>query len=330
MGTTITKSKLNPGLAEKYITKKVPVVPPNFTIRDTLEYIKDHIREFDSLDYVYVVENSKLEGVFSMRMLYSLNPRSKIENICKVPEIVKVGPNNRAVFAAYLSLKNKISSVPVVNDDGTFLGIIAKESILSILHKKHLEDKFVQAGIHRRHTEFEDVINVPIFETIKFRLLWLFVGLIGGLLAAGIVNYFEQTLSQNIMLAAFIPLVVYIADAVGTQLEAFSIRDFALHQRLDFSKYFMKQSLIVMIIATFLGITSLALCLILFGTFVIAVIIGISIVCATLSSVFTGLFIPFSFRKFKKDPASGSGPIGTIIQDILSVTIYFFIATLLL
>jgi Mg/Co/Ni transporter MgtE len=36
------------------------------------------------------------------------------------------------------------------------------------------------------------------------------------------------------------------------------------------------------------------------------------------------------FGHFKQDPANASGPIGTIIQDTLSVVIYLAVATLML
>ncbi len=327
------KTRKNPGacpeFAASYATKKVPVVPPHYTIGDAEKFIKKNISDFASLDYIYVVDKGRLLGVFSMKKLYSHDTRSKIENLCKVKEMIMVGPRDKAVFAAYLSLKHKISTIPVVSEKGHFLGVITKNNILSILHRKHVEDRLIRAGIHRRHNEF-DTMNAPVLKTIRFRLFWLIIGLFGGLLAAGIVNSFEETLSRNIMLAAFIPLVVYIADAVGTQLEAFSIRDFALHQRMDFSKYFLKQCLVVFIIAALLGAVSLALCMVLFGSAEMAVIIGVSILCATVSSILTGLLIPALFRKMKKDPAEGSGPIGTIIQDIMSVTIFFLIASLLL
>ncbi|MFA5563963.1 MAG: magnesium transporter [Candidatus Caldatribacteriota bacterium] len=40
--------------------------------------------------------------------------------------------------------------------------------------------------------------------------------------------------------------------------------------------------------------------------------------------------MPFIFSKLKLDPANVSGPIDTIIQDIISITIYFSIAHILL
>jgi magnesium transporter len=316
--------------ASWFLTKKVPVVPPSFTVGDTERLLRNNIRSFDALDYVYVAEKGKLIGVFSIRRLYQHHAKTRVDGICKVPEIIKVGPEENAVLAAYLSLKHGISMIPVVSDDGTFMGAIPKDRILSILHKKHVEDRFFRAGIHRRHAAFEDTMKTPILQSVRYRILWLFVGLLGGVLAAGIVGNFEEMLSENLIIATFIPLVVYISDAVGTQLEAFTIRDFVLHHRLRFLHYFLRQSLVVFVIAAILGACAFAIALVLFGLPVVAEVIGISVMAAIVSSVFTGLLFPFIFRILKKDPAAGSGPIATIAQDLVSVSILFITASMLL
>ncbi len=56
------------------------------------------------------------------------------------------------------------------------------------------------------------------------RLPWLLVGLLGAMAATALVGGFERQLEANVLLAFFIPAVVYMADAVGTQTEAVLIR----------------------------------------------------------------------------------------------------------
>ena len=67
-----------------------------------------------------------------------------------------------------------------------------------------------------------------------------------------------------------------------------------------------------------------------FRRFDIAWVLGLAIMGATISALFSGLIVPFIFSKIKVDPANASGPLGTIIQDASSVAIYFLIASLLL
>jgi len=177
---------------------------------------------------------------------------------------------------------------------------------------------------------YSDEVNVRIFESIKQRIPWLLIGLLGGILAFKIVSVFESTLSNNLILAAFIPLIVYMSDAVGTQMEAFVIRDFALHSKIRFTKYFIKHLITTTFIALILSLLLFIIILVFQVDFWVGVVLAISLFFSTLSSVITGLILPRFFEKIKLDPADASGPVGTIIQDILSVTIYFFIASALL
>jgi magnesium transporter len=36
--------------------------------------------------------------------------------------------------------------------------------------------------------------------------------------------------------------------------------------------------------------------------------------------------LPWAFGRLGFDPALGSGPVGTILQDVLTLLIYFFVA----
>lgn len=177
----------------------------------------------------------------------------------------------------------------------------------------------------------DNIFKIPVYKSVIHRLPWLAIGLAGGVGAAKIVGSFESTLEENLILAAYIPLIVYMSDAVGTQMEAFVIRDFAIQSHMDFLKYFMRQTLVV---------TPIAVCLSmgLYGVNIyylkqdkwIGVVLGLSLFAAIISSLITGLLIPYIIRKVRLDPANASGPIATIIQDLMSVTIYFYIANLML
>ncbi|MEW6569883.1 MAG: magnesium transporter [Nitrospirota bacterium] len=174
------------------------------------------------------------------------------------------------------------------------------------------------------------LFELPLSVSVKHRIPWLIVGLLGGILAAKAIGFFEGTLTKNLVLAAFIPLVVYMSDAVGTQMEAFIIRDLAVNPRLNFLRYLTKQLQIVILIASIISVILFLASILLYRDFDIGKVLGITLFSAIISSVFTGLIIPYLLSRLKFDPADASGPIATIIQDILSVIIYFGIASLIL
>ena len=66
-----------------------------------------------------------------------------------------------------------------------------------------------------------------IAQIVRARIPWLLIGLAGGFLAGGVASLFEAPLKDNITLAFFLPLVVYMADAVVTQTETILVRALA-------------------------------------------------------------------------------------------------------
>jgi magnesium transporter len=304
---------------------------PSQTIRETLDYITAHIASFDTITEIYVIDDAgKLEAVIPISDIFRHRPETSLGRIAKKPTPITVEPNIDQEIAAYLALEHNLRSVPVVDDEGKFLGALPSTTILSILHREAREDMLRMAGIHPAHAAHDDILRISLFEAFRHRFPWLFIGLLGGIVAARIIGAFEKTLESNLVLAGFIPLIVYMADAVGTQIETFTIRDFAVVSAMDYRRYFLKQFLVVLLISV---VTALSLCVIslsLYREFYVSAVLGLSLFFAIMSSMFAGMGIPYLLNKAGFDPANASGPIATIIQDILSIVIYFAIAAWLL
>lgn len=180
----------------------------------------------------------------------------------------------------------------------------------------------------RNHIDY--IMKQTPLEAVKHRLPWLLIGLLGSLVVAQIINSFSEILRQHIILVAFIPLVVYMSDAVSNQIEAMVIRDESLHPKFSFTEYLSKQLIVVTIIGIITAVVLFVLTYYIYGSFAIALIVSISLFLAVISAIFTGLVIPYLLAKIGLDPANASGPIATIIQDLISVSIYFLVAVWLL
>lgn len=178
----------------------------------------------------------------------------------------------------------------------------------------------------KNNQTIDNVFKLSIWKSFKHRIPWLVLGLAGGLFSAKIVDSFEGTISQNIVLAGFIPLIVYMSDAVGTQMEAYVIRDFALHPRIKFIRYFLRHLFIVLLIGIILSTLLFVASSIWGNEMKISLVLSLALLFSVASSVFSGLILPRIFEHTRSDPANASGPIATILQDIVSVTIYLLIA----
>ena len=308
----------------------VPVVHPNDTIGAIEHQLTDDIHSLESIDYIYVVDCSKrLVGVASVKDILRQTKTTRIEDIM-VRELVTAHPHTHQERVAYLALKNNLKSIPIIDQDGLFLGVVSSDAILGITYRETRDDLMRLAGIGRGKMETDDIMKISIGLALRHRLPWLFMGLVGGMLMAQVIGFFENTLQQNLILATFIPLIVYMSDAIGTQMEAFIIRDLAMAPRFEFGKYFSRQSLIVVLMGCILSAILFLISVVLYQSFAIAEVLGIALFAAILSSLITGLVIPYFFSRLHFDPANASGPMATMLQDLLSVTIYFIVASWLL
>jgi magnesium transporter len=313
------------------MTPKVPTVFEGQLIGDIQSLVLHCIHVFKSIDYVYVLSpEGAFVGVMSIKDVYGTEKKRKVGDVCRRTSLVSVHPDASQERVVYLALKNNIKAVPVVDDRQRFLGVVLNDTILTILYKEAHEDLLHLAGITHPHAVHSNVIDAPLLTSFKHRMPWLVIGLAGGMLTASVIGLFEGTLERNILLASFIPLVVYMSSAVGMQMQACVIRDLALEQNLRFGTYLVRQTMVTGLIAMAISVIMYAATVVLHGDHDLGLIMGLSMAVAILSSVVSGLITPYAFSRFKLDPADASGPIATIAQDLLSVVIYFGIATAML
>lgn len=312
------------------MTPRLPVAAPQATMAEIERILLKQAREFDSINYVYLVEDDRrLAGVISIKEVFQADKRTPAASLM-VTEMVTVRPHADQERVVHLALVHNIKAVPVVDKNGAFLGAVLSDALLHTLYAETSEDLLRLAGIKHRGAIFDNVMKISLARSLEHRLPWLLLGLAGGILAAAIIGQFEETLKRHLVLAAFIPLMVYMADAVGTQMEAFIIRDLAVNPGLDFAGYLWRQFLIVGLIGLICGGVLFAVVIFLYQEARVGIVMAASLFIAITSSVVTGLFIPYLFGRLNLDPANASGPIATIIQDVLTVTIFFLIASWLL
>jgi len=317
--------------ASRIMTEKVPIIPLSSTIREAENMLEKEMEKFETINYIYVVDgrDRKLRGVLSIKDIFRQPKEKLVKNVMRTGPIT-VRPHTHQERVAYLALKNNLKAIPVVDKDDNLLGVISNDVISSIIHNEASDDFLRMAGIHKYNIVLDNIFDLSIFQSFKHRFPWLFIGLLGGIAMSKIISVFEGTIEKNLILVAYIPLVVYMASAVGEQMRIFIVRDFAVNNKFDFYKYFFRHFCVVFLIGILSSITLYILNIFLYGNIEVSLVLSIALFMAILSSVFTGLLIPSLFEKIRIDPANASGPIATILQDATSVVIYFSIASILL
>ncbi len=164
---------------------------------------------------------------------------------------------------------------------------------------------------------------------LKLRTPSLAIGLLLGILLSFVTSRFEELLSQEIRIAFFIPFIVYMADAVGTQTENVYVRDLK-SGKASFKKYLAKEAALGVILGAISSLVVFIITTLWFNSFKLTLAISLAMFIAIAVAPLVALIVVEIFQLEHSDPAVGSGPIATVIQDTLSILIYGLVASLIL
>lgn len=164
---------------------------------------------------------------------------------------------------------------------------------------------------------------------LRLRLPWLVGGLIIGGFITLFISRFEEILSDHIALAFFIPFIVYMSDAVGTQTEAIYVRYLATG-RGNFIAYLSKEFSLGIALGLMFGLAVFLFGLLVFRKFDVALTVGLAMSISLTIAPLVAMTTSQTIKKLHKDPAVGSGPFATVIQDFLTVIIYFLVASVVI
>lgn len=168
------------------------------------------------------------------------------------------------------------------------------------------------------------------FESVP-KLFWLraptlMIGLLLGIGISFAVSRFEEVLAYNIHVAFFLPFIVYMASAVGTQTEAIYSRDLK-SGRARFSHYLWKEPLLGLLFGAVFGSFAGGAAFLWLGDFLLALSVAVSSFAAIAVAPIVALVVTEVFQMMHEDPAVGSGPIATVLQDMTSIIIYGFVSS---
>jgi magnesium transporter len=223
--------------------------------------------------------------------------------------------------AASLALHHGVDALPVVDAGGRALGVMPSQALLQVLRREHVEDLHRIAGIEREAAQARHAIEDPPLRRARHRLPWLVVGLAGSALATGAMAAFETTLQRTIAVAFFVPAIVYLADAIGTQTEAIAVRRISL-TRAGIVHLLAGELRTGMLLGTILGVAAFVPVWLAFGDARLGAAVATAIFAAGTMAAGLGLVLPWWIARSGRDPAFGSGPLATVIQDILSILVY--------
>jgi magnesium transporter len=280
-------------------------------------------------DLILVIDDAgRYQGVVELKHILRACDNQPVSALMQ-PNWPIVSPDTDQEHAVAAASKSNVTALPVITREGKPLGVISPRTLLEVLAREHNEDIHRIVGILRERAGAEHALEDSPLRRAGQRLPWLLVGLVMSIVAVGVMASFERALAANVTIAFFIPALVYLADAVGTQTEAIAVRGLSL-RKLSLGRILATEAATGCLIGMALAVLAFFGVWLVFGSAVIGFGVGISLfVAGTLASTI-GLLLPWLLSRADIDPAFGSGPVATIIQDVLTILVYFVVMTVLL
>lgn len=184
--------------------------------------------------------------------------------------------------------------------------------------KKHIQ-KVIMADDLRESVGF----------LLRLRLPWLIAGLMGGFGASVLISKYEAVLASDVRLAFFLPVIVYLSDAVGTQTETIYVRNLA-DKKGYFHTYLVKESFLGVLFGIVFGFLTFGFTYLWFDNVSLSSVVAMAMAASVALAPIVALLTAKLFQTEHQDPAVGAGPFKTIFQDVISIVIYFVIASTIL
>jgi len=302
-------------------------VKEDATVGDAIETVREKREEVENLYHIWVTDRfGKLAGVISLKDLILSEPGCKISDIMN-PEVISVRVDTDQEEVARLVKRYDLVNIPVVDQQYRLIGRITHDDIIDVIEDEVDEDISLMAGVIRQEIAEESPIKVS-----RARLPWLVTGLLGGILAAMVINQFEASLEKVIALSFFFPVIMAMGGNTGTQASTVVVRGLATGDISLVNTW--KRLWVEMRVALINGM----ICGILLGLIVgywlsdygLGCVVAVALMLIVLCSGFIGSAVPLALKRLNVDPALATGPFVTTSNDILGLLIYLGLVTFFL
>lgn len=301
-------------------------VPEYWTIGQAIDYLQSK-ESFCEIFYEVFITDPKFKPIGSVPLsILIANKRDIIIKSVMNDDIKSVETNLEEQEVSYLFRKYSFVSVPVVNKHNRLVGVITLADAFDIMEKYAEENIMHMGGVQ------EDDIYLNLIEVIKSRFPWLLISLLAATVCSLVVNLFQDTIQQVVILSAIMPIVAGISGNAGTQTMTVTVISLSSKEltAINITRVILKQIISCscngMVLALLGGFILWAL----HNNISLSVIFGLAVTINFALAGFLGSVIPIILNRAGFDPAIASPVFVTTLTDILSFAIFLSLATMLL
>ncbi|MDR2611893.1 MAG: magnesium transporter [Deltaproteobacteria bacterium] len=295
------------------------------TVESATERIREEADEVGYMDSIFVTDAyGVLKGEVSLKSLLLARPGTIMGDLITGPPQLVLHVDEDQETAAQKFQKYDIKAAPVVDSRNRLLGRVTVDDIIDVVHEEADQDFYRLAG-----SSEEELAGAGPARTVALRLPWLLFNLGGGFVTSFILAHFEKSFRDTMALVAFVPMVMGLSGAVGSQCATITVRGLATGRIAggQVMKNVLREQKVTSLLALTLGLTIAVISGSLHQAARLGAAVGASITAAILVSAFMGVMTPVLFRAANIDPALASGPVVTSTSDVLSLLIYSLVGT---
>ena len=308
----------------------------NMTVSDAFARIRKIGADSKDLYVNYVTDNNRrLIGVITVKEMLLLNEETPIVEVMDT-NVISVKTTDNKEEVAQLFDKYDFLTIPVVDNENRLVGIVTVDDAIEVIQDAATEDIKKMAAITPTDKPY---LKIGVFATFKARIVWLIILMLSATITGMIITSFETALASQVVLTAFIPMLMNTGGNSGSQSSVTVIRSLSLGE-IEFKdtfKVLWKEFRVSIICALALSIVNFIKMLIVdiwlmnAGLSVtIAAVVCFSLFCTVVVAKLVGSVLPIIAKKIGFDPTVMASPFITTIIDILSLIIYFNLAQFIL
>ncbi len=298
-----------------------------WTVVQCVDEIRKQAENVSKFYAVYVVDDQdKLLGRVSLQKLILTDPKTIVKDICE-GDIVSVETYMEDREVAEIMSKYDLESVPVVNVQGQLVGRITIDDVVDVITEQAEEERQIMSGITEDVEEDDSV-----WRNTRARLPWLLIGILGGMISARFMGFFEGEIAKVTAIAFFIPLIQATGGNVGIQSSSLVVQSLANPGFVDEGlwKRLIKVFSVALLNGFFLSLIVYGVTWLIFGHEALNLIVSLALFFVVVFASFIGTITPLILNRLGFNPALASGPFITTTNDLLGLAVYFLTIHLLL
>ena len=301
----------------------------NMTVEEALKRIRKIGVNSETIYTCYVLNTERiLKGIINIKEILLSKKETLIKNLMET-NIISVNTLEDKEDVAKKFDKYDLYALPVVDNENRLVGIVTVDDAINVLQDEVEEDFEKMAAM--QPTE-DGYFETSVFKHAKNRIVWLLVLMLSSIITGGIITNYENAFAAIPLLVAFIPMIMDTGGNCGSQSSTLIIRGLATDELelKDVFKILWKEIRVAVIVGITLTIVNGLRIFIQYKDIQLAITVGLSIVVTVILSKSIGCLLPLLAKKLKLDPAIMAAPLITTIVDILSILVYFQIATVIM